>query len=144
MKLEDLMLNDLVSFNGEPCKVARIAERLFLEKDGKVFYAPIEKVSPIPLTTAILEKSGFHYGHTASEEDFCGAVGCGYPEKGWCYDEGAGEIKIIFPNESDGGLIRLDDQCDNKHMEFVFGEPIMVHELQHNIRSCNITKDLIL
>ena len=50
MKLEELMLKDWVLYNGNLCKVARISERLFLEKDGKVFYAPIEKVSPLPIT----------------------------------------------------------------------------------------------
>lgn len=104
-----------------------------------------EYLEPIPLTSEILEKNGFEFGYTASEEDFCSATGCGYPEeKGWCYDEGAGEIKIIFPNETDGGLIRLDDQCVDKHLELVFVKHIMVHELQHYLKLVGIEKEIQL
>jgi len=99
---------------------------------------------PIPLTPEILEKNGFYWGNTATEEDFCGAVGCGYPDCGWCFDEGAGEIKIIFPNETDGGLIRLDDQSADRHLELIFVEPIAVHELQHALRLCGIGKEIVL
>ena len=103
------------------------------------------KIEPIPLTPEILEKNGFEFGYTTSEEEFCHAVGCGYPaEKGWCYDEGAGEIKIIFPNENDGGLIRLDDQCADKHLELIFVKPIMVHELQHCLKLVGIDKTIEL
>lgn len=101
-------------------------------------------LEPIPLTPEILEKNGFYLGNTASEEDFCGAVGCGYPDSGWCFDEGAGEIKIIFPNETDGGLIRLDDQSGDRHLELVFVEPIMVHELQHCLKLVGIDKEINL
>lgn len=100
---------------------------------------------PIPLTPEILEKNGFDFGYTSSEEEFCTATGCGYPEdKGWCYDEGAGEIKIIFPNETDGGLIRLDDQCFDRHLELIFCEPIMVHKLQHCLKLVGIDKEIVL
>ena len=107
--------------------------------------ALLSSVEPIPLTPEILEKNGFEWGYTTSEEDFCGAAGCNYPEdKGWCYDEGAGEIKIIFPNDSDGGLIRLDDQCGDRHLEIIFVNPIMVHQLQHALSLCGIEKEIKL
>lgn len=104
-----------------------------------------DDILSIPLTPEILEKNGFDWGYTTSEEDFCSAVGCGYPEeKGWCFDEGAGEIKIIFPNDTDGGLIRLDDQCVDRHLEILFLKPIYVHELQHALRLCGIEKEIEL
>ena len=104
----------------------------------------VKDVQPIPLTPEILEKNGFHWGCTASEEDFCAAVGCGYPDSGWCFDEGAGEIKILFPNETDGGLVRLDDQNGDRYFELVFVDLLMVHELQHALRLCGIEKEIVL
>lgn len=120
MKLEELMLNDWVLYNGNPCKVARISERLFLEKDGKVFYAPIEKISPLPLTKEILEKNGvedfdcsFHF----PEDD------CLWLEMNWEED---GLKWTVNCNEYD--ILPLD----------------YVHELQHALRLCGIDKDIIL
>lgn len=96
------------------------------------------------ITPEILEKNGFHFGNTASEEDFCNSVGCSLPEEGWCYDEGAGEIKIIFPNESDGGLLRIDDQSADRHLELIFCNPLMVHQLQQALRLCGIDKEIVV
>lgn len=110
-------------------------------KEISVSSLPAECLYPIPITPEILEKNGFYYGNTASEEDFCNAVGCSYPEDGWCYDEGVGEIKILFPTELDAGLIRLDDQNADRHLEWVFVEPIMLHELQHALKLCGIEKE---
>lgn len=154
MEAKDLMIGDWVRISDDDTDEyfdAQIKGVDFLDN----VYAPIpgeEKpcpfsidcVEPIPLTPEILEKNGFYFGNTASEEDFCGAVGCGYPDSGWCFDEGAGEIKIIFPNETDGGLIRLDDQSGDRHLELVFVEPIMVHELQHCLKLVGIDKEINL
>lgn len=112
--------------------------------EGIVRWLDQLEVRPIPLTPEILEKNGFHFGYTASEADFCGATGCGYPEKGWCYDEGDGEIKIIFPTESDGGMIRLDDENFDRHFELIYVKPIMLHELQHALLICGINKEIKL
>lgn len=145
MKATDLMIGDYVKYDNKVCKVCTIeAQMLLLSFDGGERLTREDKVEPIPLTPEILEKNGFHYGNTASEEDFCNAVGCSYPEDGWCYDEGAGEIKILFPTKSDGGIIRLDDQCADRHLEWGFVEPIMLHELQHALKLCGIEKEIIL
>ena len=143
MKANELMLGDWVLCGGTPFQVCGLKSEDKTIYGGMIPYRENE-VEPIPLTAVILEKNGFHYGNTASEEDFCGAVGCGYPDKGWCFDEGAGEIKIIFPNETDGGLIRLDDQNGDKHLELIFCNPIMVNELQHALRLCGIEKEIII
>lgn len=133
MRATDLMIGDWIMYGDKPVQVLQLT----VGKEYKGFF-------PIPLTSEILEKNGFYYGNTASEEDFCNAVGCSYPEDGWCYDEGAGEIKILFPTESDGGLIRLDDQSEDRHLELVFVEPIMLHELQHALKLCGIDKEIVL
>lgn len=143
MKATDLMIGDWVSCDGKNYQIAEIAGMVVIDAENELF-ASLEDIQPVPLTPEILEKNGFYYGNTASEEDFCNAVGCSYPEEGWCYDEGAGEIKILFPTESDGGLIRLDDQNADKHLELVFVEPIMLHELQHALKLCGIDKEITL
>ena len=98
----------------------------------------------IQLTPEILVKNGFHFGYTANEEEMCEMVACEYPEKGWCYGEGAGEIKVIFPNETDGGLIRIDDECYDRAIAFVFAKQVFVHQLQHAIRLAGIEKEIVL
>jgi len=153
MKANELMIGDWVkvtdddtddSFIGQ-VKVIDELENINVQEGEDVAYPySIVCLEPIPLTPEILEKNGFYWGHTATEEDFCGAVGCGYPDKGWCFDEGAGEIKIIFPTETDGGLIRLDDQSADKYLELVFVKPIMVHELQHCLKLVGIEKTIDL
>lgn len=149
MKANELMVGDLV----KPTRLDSAARIVKIDAltgmnivEHKYGYSSAHTLecNPIPLTPEILEKNGFYWGNTATEEDFCGAVGCGYPESGWCFDEGAGEIKILFPNETDGGLIRLDDQCADRHLELVFVKPIMVHELQHALRLCGIEKEVVL
>lgn len=141
----ELMIGNWVVWATLPTKIDAIAEGGFsvhLKDEG---WQSVDAVEPIKLTPEILEKNGFEFGHTAREEDFCSVVGCGYPEeKGWCYDEGAGEIKIVFPNDTDGGLVMLDDECGNRHIEFNYAEPIMVHDLQHALRLCGIEKEIEL
>ena len=163
MKASELMLGDIITFKDSvetdeipiPIKVIALGyqhsddENEALVQIGNDETCDIvtidEEFVGYPLTAEILEKNGFEFGYTASEEEFCSAVGCGYPEeKGWCYDEGSGEIKIIFPNDTDGGLIRLDDQSADRHLELIFCKPVMVHELQHALCLCGIEKELEL
>lgn len=123
------------------------------ESDGRVWlrnrnsYESAVHLKPIPLTPEILEKNGFYFGYTSGEEDLCSNTIADLNEdsKGWVWDEGAGSVKVIFPNESDGGVIYLDDQSFDRRMTFVFVESlIMVHEFQHLLRLCNVKKELIL
>lgn len=144
--IKDLQIGDWVKNQECFCKVKSIApDGIYFEDEFGEGVCSYVRLEPIPLTPEILEKNGFEFGYTASEEEFCSATGCGYPkEKGWCYDEGAGEIKIIFPTQSDGGLIRLDDQSFDRHFEIVYVKTIMVHELQHLLRLCGIEKEITL
>lgn len=151
IKAKDLMIGDYINSSfgiAQVISIDKVGVTLINKDNGEFDIDFLDNdawLQEILLTPEILEKNGFEFGYTASEEEFCNAVGCGYPEeKGWCYDEGAGEIKIIFPNETDGGLIRLDDQCADKHLELVFVKPIMVHELQHCLKLVGIKKDIEL
>ena len=118
--------------------------RVWLEH-GKT-YVPIEYIEPVPLTTEILEKNGFYYGYTSNEEDLASSTIAQLSEddKGWCWDEGDGAIKVIFPNETDGGLLILDDQSFDRHLVMGFGETIFLHELQNALRLCVIKKEIEL
>ena len=162
LRASDLMVGDWVymeahrGYEAQNIQVATIPDASSKDHHGHIGAFPVggdndfrdiedRHLFPIPLTPEILEKNGFEFGYTASEEDFCAATGCGYPEeKGWCYDEGAGEIKIIFPNNTDGGLIRLDDQSWDRHLELIFVKPIMVHVLQHCLKLVGIKREIEL
>lgn len=106
----------------------------------------IELIEPIPLTQEILERNGFYYGYTSNEEDLASSTIAQLSEedKGWVWDEGAGSVKVIFPNESDGGQIQICDQSFDRDINFTFVENIMLHELQNTMRLCKIEKEIEL
>lgn len=96
----------------------------------------------IPITQKILEKNGFYFGYTSFEEDMMSTAGVS-KEKGWVWDEGAGSVKIIFPNESDGGIIILSDQNFDRDINFFFVKTIYVNELQQLMNICRIDKEIV-
>lgn len=96
----------------------------------------------IPITQKILEKNGFYFGYTSYEEDMMSTVGMS-TEKGWVWDEGCGSVKIIFPNESDGGEIILSDQSFDRDINFFFVKTIYVNELQQLMNICRIDKEIV-
>lgn len=116
--------------------------------DGGQYLTPFSKPSlgrdlePIPLTPEILERNGFRLGFTSKEEDAMSQFGM-TAEDGWVWDEGGGSVKVMFPDESDGGMAILSDQDFDRDMVFHFNE-IYVHELQHMIRLCNVNKKIEL
>ena len=99
-----------------------------------------DQPKPIELTPEILEKNGWYYGLTSDEEDaeYC-LDGCHY-DRHWCYDEGAGSISLIFPNDADGGELIIDDQSFNRHLNLVFCDTLHVHELQRTLRLCGLNE----
>ena len=99
-----------------------------------------DQPQPIELTTEILEKNGWYFGLTSDEEDaeYC-LGGCHY-DRHWTYDEGAGSISLIFPNDADGGELIIDDQSFNRHLNLVFCDTLHVHELQRTLRLCGLNE----
>ena len=92
----------------------------------------------IPITPEILEKNGWYYGLTSDEEEAEYFLdGCHY-DRHWSYDEGAGSISLIFPNDADGGELIIDDQSFNRHLNLVFCDTLHVHELQRALRCCGL------
>ena len=60
------------------------------------------------------------------------------------FNEGDGSVKIIFPNESDGGEIQICDQSFDRSMSFIFAENMMLHEFQNFLTICRIKKEIEL
>ena len=99
-----------------------------------------DQPKPIPLTPEILEKNGWYYGLTSDEEDAEQCLGGCHYNRHWCYDEGAGSISLIFPNDTDGGELIIDDQSFNRHLNLVFCDTLHVHELQRELRLCGLNE----
>jgi hypothetical protein len=100
-------------------------------------------LKPIPLTLEILERIGFYWGYTSSEEDSINNmptdIPVSMPDKHWCYDnENGGEVTIELPNESDGGHITVSN--NDRWIEFFFDKPISLHELQQVLRVCGLNE----
>lgn len=146
LSCKDLMVGDWVRIKStqRDTKVTNIAaNNVYTET---VFPCRYGEIEPIPLTPEILEKNGFYYGYTSREEDAANntITSLSETDKGWCWDEGGGAIKVIFPNEADGGLVELDDQSFNRYLSFVFCDNLYFHELQHTLKLCGIEKEIIL
>ena len=142
MKATELMVGDWVCLKDDtkcelPLKVDGVlTDDISLEGEG--FLGGAEGlIRPIPITPEILKKNDWYWGLTSNEEDFVSSVGGAYNEH-WVYDEGLGEITLIFPNGSDGGLLTIDDQRFNRHLEFIWCDTLYVHELQRALRLCGL------
>ena len=119
-----LMLGDWVLCDSKPYRISQIGDILCLENDEKSWLAYPEEVSPIPLTSEFLEKSGF----------ICRSGLWVVPE-----------VKRL-----DLGLfgVGIDDGCGVGFCVMPEGEITyfcnFVHELQHALRLCGIEKEVVL
>ena len=144
MKATELMVGDLVCLKDDtkyelPLKIDGVLTNdISLEAEG--FLGGAEGlIRPIPITPEILKKNDWYWGLTSNEEDIVSCVGGAYDEH-WVYDEGAGEISLFFPKDTNGGELRIDDQRFNRHLEFIWNDTLYVHELQHALRLCGLNE----
>ena len=144
VKCRNLMVGDwITNRNGFPMQITNVGEDYAYatfagnEGDPWEFDDKDDQPQPIPLTPEILEKNDWYWGLTSNEEDIVSCVGGAYDEH-WVYDEGAGEISLIFPKDTDGGELRIDDQRFNRHLEFIWCDTLYVHELQNALRLCGL------
>ena len=135
MKTKELMIGDKVMVK----VLSQIPNTYVLHTWTANDYSRDFQVKPIPITPEILKKNDWYWGLTSNEEDFVSSVGGAYNEH-WVYDEGLGEITLIFPNGSDGGLLTIDDQRFNRYLEFIWCDTLYVHELQRVLRLCGLDK----
>lgn len=104
-----------------------------------------ESLEPIPITPEILEKNGFRYGITETEEFQLRNAGVSCCcQNGYVYEDISGTIKIIFPGETNGGQIEIYDTKFDRAFCFVWNKDLAVHELQHALWLCGIDKKIIL
>lgn len=160
MDIKDLMIGDWVTYTNKYMSSVLLCEVVavnnpsgevilrnlqsnkideFGNKDYKVITTRYEYIHHIPLTAEILEKNGWYFGLTSNEEDLK-SVSPAHFVSHWAYDEGGGEISLFFPNESDGGCLRICDQKFNRSLEFVYCDTIYVHELQNALRLCGMNE----
>ena len=110
IRCRDLMVRDwCCDRHGFPMQITNVGDDYAYatfegnEGDPWEFDDKDDQPQPIILTPGILEKNGWHFGLTSDEEDaeYC-LGGCHY-DRHWTYDEGAGSISLLFPNDADGG-----------------------------------------
>jgi len=126
MKLENLMVGDWVNVYDIPKQIEGI--RKFWNGDEVVYYDGdngnfIENVTPIPLTSEILEKNGFE-----------GVVYL------WI---NVGDEKVLeyYPFEHRLSLYYTEE----KSQELLFRcQCFSVHEFQHALKLCRIKKEIVL
>lgn len=150
MKANELMIGNFVLIypSIDAIKIAAIHKKkvAYHATPDKLTWVRMDLLRPIPLAKETLEKNGFYFGYTSNEEDLASNTIAQLSEedKGWVWDEGAGSVKVIFPNESDGGEIQICDQSFDRSMNFVFAENIMLHELQNAMRLLKIENEIVL
>jgi len=134
MKAEDLMIGDLVLYNGthqQILEISGIDDEVYLETDELVHQSEIQ---PITLTPEVLEKNGF----LANKQV--------YPYPYYEYEVKEIKVKVgfAFPQENRTSYkepwVCVDTECIYiEHLPCMF-----VHQLQHVLRLCGIEKEIEL
>lgn len=124
MKKEELMIDDWVSVIGIPMRIAEHGTVMagFLDENGEMYYNSYPIIEPIPLTAEILKKNKYDYNDSLHE---------------WATDSFCIEFGHVLSNEEqpDHFFIWVSD-CE---VELKY-----VHELQHALRLCGITHEIII
>ncbi len=122
MKEEDLMIGDLVKMNAGPARITAIKEGEihFVDRFGRGISPDCEG---LPITPEILEKNGFNY----------------VKETGYmCYEQlGDRQYNLIAVK---GNILQM--QFTSGNLEWT--ECRYVHDLQHALRLCGISKEIVL
>ena len=142
MKHTDLMLNDLVMYQGKILRVGCISDydiKIDLFEDGEdtpyaeIWQEELDEVKPIPLTAEILDENGFRL------------IGTVWHYRGYTYDvcvEFTDKIAVRIYNE-----LKPKDEKGRQDMVSYnrdWAQPFYVHELQHALRLCGIDKEIVL
>ena len=124
MEAKKLMIGDWVSVLGIPMRIAEhgTARAGFLDENEEMSYNSYAIIEPIPLTAEILKKNKYDYNDSLHE---------------WATDSFCIEFGHVLSNEEqpDHFFIWVSD-CE---VELKY-----VHELQHALRLCGITHEIII
>ena len=141
MKVEELMIGDLVKYKSKSGKIINIdTDDIFdntatIDTKNSIDYdLDIKELKPIPITPQILEKNGFK--KRKYESMFCNNEQTEYINK---------DKTIIINGLSNTTGKDWNCHIDNDDMETIGCADIQyVHELQHLLRLCNIDKEIKL
>ena len=118
MKAEELMIGDWMQTLQGPRKVTIIgSEKIAISHCGFSHFIPIDEITPIPLTSEILEKNGFVYSDLPFEQS--------WQQFGLSLYRGGNGYRI---NCGQNVAMQIDS----------------VHDLQHALKLCGIEKEIIL
>lgn len=132
MDVNDLMIGDLVQVNGEVLKVISISYFDIGISDSKedFYHEHIDNIKPIPLTQKILEKNGFvKYNEVSDTPPY------DQDEEGNMYYSYKGEQKFWGWWQPNNVYFIPANAMGDLEIKFV-------HELQHVLRLCNISKEI--
>lgn len=140
LKVTDLMVGDwLKHYNGTPMQVTKITTVHFAcaQNGGANCWEYNNKFEPIPLTPEILEKNGFtlenkvkHPARYIYNASYSNSVIVDFD----CYNNGRGAMKCILAGV---GLV------SNSFIR-IYGKDIYVHQLQHALKACEISKEIVV
>ena len=157
MKHTDLMLNDLVMYQGEILRVGCISDydiKIDLFEDGEdtpyaeIWQEELDEVKPIPLTDEILEKNGFAIEERDGDITF--------PYLAFIIKNDEYSVEITWYDSHDvyepntGKYLHSAPEVWNMEILGKCGNydcgknKIFVHELQHALRLCGIDKEIVL
>ena len=131
MKAEELMLGDWVYFEDKPIKIKNIYEEeinlKFNNFSGLVDDSIHESyISPIPLTTEILEKNSFLEVEAIE------------------YPSHRVGISFVYRNTFEGLRIFVQNACTGGPTCTMIKTCKYVHEVQHMIKMCDIERTFVL
>lgn len=133
LRAEELMIGDWVTYKGStPCKILSITPsfvRIANEKTNTIITSDFEDISPLPLTTEILEKNGWDV------EDACYAK--------YNLPDAYSSLEFYFHESRLRKWWEGVDEWDNhnKVRDITFQcHCSYVHELQHALRLCGLNE----
>lgn len=130
MELKNLMIGDWVMVNNVPYKIWNINEHGVFSEKGTAYYS-MEEIKPIPITTEILEKNGWHLD-TALKEHF---------DSPWLYKNDKITLSLNFPSprERFAGVLGIFTEHAIRTLPgFLWQDTLYVHELQHALHLCGL------
>ena len=144
MKANELMIGDIVSHNGIPVKIELVAgmySYVVPVKDNlgylnKGFEVDNDELTPAPITPEILEKNGFTH---------CVGNGGYYLYADESYSNQTMEILLFHvDSEYNSNQLHIGEVNNPSLVMLHLMSCNYVHELQHALRLCGITKDIII
>lgn len=135
MEIENLMTKDWVSFREKPVRIEEISrpsQKVCVATARMVACPKISEIEPIPLTPEILEKNGFtNYGES------------------WYIPKTEDHVMVGFHMyettiniSKDKVSFHISVPC--KYRSCDSNRKVFVHELQHALRLCGITKEITI